>query len=154
MLIRKISSWPTSGWESPSDEMEKLKRQMALLAGRLTNSHLGEQFAGVFPLINVTEDTNNFYIRAELPGFAPEELQISVAGDSITLSGERKIEPDVGNVKYHRKEREAGKFNRVINVPGQIDSEKTAATCAHGVLTITLPKSELSKPRQISIKGA
>lgn len=154
MFMRKISGWPTSGWEPAWDEMERMKRQMALLVDRLSGGQLSEQFAGVFPLANVTEDNNNFYLRAELPGLTPEQLQISVTGDSISISGERKIETRGDNVKYHRKERESGKFNRVINIPGQIDPGKVGAYCANGILTITLPKAESTKPRQITVKEA
>jgi HSP20 family protein len=152
MFIKKISGWPTLSWDSSFDEMERMRKQLALLADRVSSGYVSEQFSGVFPLCNVTEDTNNFYIRAELPGLHPEELQISVTGDSFSISGERKIKMDGADIKYHRKEREAGKFNRIINLPGQIDIEKVEARSTNGVLTVTLPKSESTKPKQITIK--
>lgn len=153
MFLKRVSGWPTLGWDSPFDEVEKMRRQLALLTDRFSRGYVDEQFSGVFPLCNVTEDANNFYIRAELPGLNPDELQISVTGDSFSVSGERKIKTDKDNLKYHRKEREAGKFNRIINLPGQIDIEKVEAKSENGVLKVTLPKSELAKPRQITIKG-
>jgi HSP20 family protein len=64
--------------------------------------------AGVFPLVNVTEDQDNYYVRAELPGVKTDELGISVTGDTLTLSGERKLPAESEKASYHRREREAG----------------------------------------------
>jgi len=108
--------------------------------------------AGVFPLINVTEDTNKYYIRAELPGVKVEDIEIMATGNSLAISGERKIASEGENVKYHRREREAGKFSRMLNLPNQIDSSKVEAKLINGILTISLPFAEKSKPRQIVIK--
>jgi HSP20 family protein len=110
--------------------------------------------AGVFPLINLTEDADRFYLRAELPGIKPDDLEISATANSIALSGERRIVPENEGARYHRREREAGKFNRVINLPDQVDSDKIEAECRNGVLTVAIPKSQKSKPRQISIKAS
>jgi HSP20 family protein len=109
--------------------------------------------AGVFPLTNVTEDDNNYYVRAELPGMAPDEVNITVTGDGLSISGERKIPTEQDDVRYHRREREAGKFSRIIALPGPIHTEKVDASCADGVLTAVLPKAEAAKPKQISIKS-
>ena len=154
MLLRRLSTFPTSGFETPFDELTRMQRQMDSLAGRLSGTRASEPFAGVYPLINVTEDKDNFYIRAEIPGLDPEAIEINVTGDSLTVSGERKFDIKDENARYHRKERETGKFNRVVNLPGQINTEKVSAHNKNGVLTVTLPKSEASKPRQVSIKGS
>jgi HSP20 family protein len=152
MLIRRLSSWPSAGWESPWDEMERMRRQMALLADRFAGGPK-EHFAGVFPLINVTEDKNNFYVRAELPGLKAADLEISLTGDSLSIAGERKMETEGEKVTYHRKEREGGKFSRIFTLAGQIDGDKVEARSLNGLLTVTLPKSEASKPKQITVKG-
>jgi HSP20 family protein len=154
MFIKRISGWPTFGWGSQFDELERMRGQLALLADRFKGGAFYEQFSGVFPLCNMTEDAHNFYIRAELPGLKAEDLNITVTGDSFSISGERQIKSDGPNVKYHRKEREAGKFNRIINLPGQIDVEKVEARSVQGILTVTLPKAESTKPRQITIKNS
>lgn len=154
MLLGRLSSWPAAGWDKPFDELERMKRQMDLFAARLSGGLPGDQFAGVYPLINVTEDKDHFYIRAELPGLKPDDLDISVTRDSFSISGERKIASEGGDVKYHRKEREAGTFSRIINLPGQVDPDRVEAHSQDGILTVVLPKSEASKPRQITIKGA
>lgn len=107
--------------------------------------------AGVFPLINLSEDSDNYYVRAELPGIDAGSIDITATGESLAISGERKIASEGSEVKYHRREREAGKFSRMFNLPTIIDSEKVTADFKNGILTITLPKAESAKPRKISI---
>jgi HSP20 family protein len=153
MLIRRLSGLPAPGWGNFWDEMERLRRQMSTISERLSGGP-SEQFAGVFPLINVTEDKDHYYIRAELPGIKAEDLDISVSGETFSISGERKMESGGEKVKYHRKEREGGKFNRIFSLPGLIDTEKVDAKSANGILTVTMPKSEKTKPRQIAVKGS
>jgi HSP20 family protein len=154
MIIRRLYDWPTTDWRSPFDELERMRRQIELLSGSLSREARGEQGAGVFPLMNVTEDKDSFYVRTELPGIKPDELDISVTGNSLSISGERKLPADEANAKYHRRERDAGKFNRIITMPSEIDPEKVQATSADGVLTIVLPKPEKVKPKQISVKAS
>ncbi|MBW2035652.1 MAG: Hsp20/alpha crystallin family protein, partial [Deltaproteobacteria bacterium] len=83
-----------------------------------------------------------------------DELDISVTGDSLTISGERKIPSEDENANYHRRERESGKFSRVLSLPGQIDTSKVEASTADGIFTVVLPKSEAAKPKQITIKAS
>ncbi len=154
MLLRRLSSVPGYGFDTPFDEIERMRRQMDRLAGQLSGGTTGEQFAGVYPLINVTEDTDNFFIRAEVPGLSPDDIEINVTNDSFTISGERSSQTQEENARYHRKERETGKFSRVVTLPGMVDTEKAGAQNKNGVLTVTLPKSEASKPRQVAIKGS
>ena len=108
--------------------------------------------AGVFPLTNVTEDKDNYYIRAELPGINSDDLDIQVTAKGISISGERKIPVEGNNVTYHRRERDAGKFSRSINLPEDIDTGNVDASLKSGVLTVTIPKAEIAKPRQIPVK--
>ena len=154
MLLRRLTGWPVWDWRSPFEELEQMRRQIDRAFGDLSGRVLRAPIAGVFPLANVTEDANNYYVRAELPGIKAEELDLSVTGDSVSISGERKIPTEKENARYHRREREAGKFSRVISVPSPIDPEKAEARCAEGVLTVVLPKSEAAKPKQIAVKGS
>jgi HSP20 family protein len=126
---------------------------MSQMARRFPSGRYEEPSAGVFPLINVSEDKDAFYVRAELPGIKAEDLDISVTGESLSIGGERKIEVEEENVKYHRREREAGEFSRIVNLPSLIDTEKVEARCADGILEIVMPKSAATKPKQISIKS-
>ncbi len=154
MIIRRLSGWPGSDWRSSFDEVERMRRQMDRLSEVLTGRLSGEPEAGVFPLTNLTEDSDNYYVRAELPGVKADDLNISVTGNSLSITGERKIPPEDENAKYHRSEREAGKFSRMMNLPGQIDTARVEAGTADGILTVVLPKSESAKPKQITIKAS
>jgi HSP20 family protein len=102
----------------------------------------------------VTEDQDNYYVRAELPGVKTDELGISVTGDTLTLSGERKLPEESEKASYHRREREAGSFSRVISLPTRLDVDKVKALAEDGVLTVVLPKAESAKPRQIAVKSS
>ena len=152
MLWRKTTDWPTWGWTSPFEELERMRRQMDLLTEGLTRGLGVERAAGVFPLMNVTEDRDNYYVRAELPGLKAKELDISVTGDTLSISGERKLPAEDEKARYHRREREAGRFSRIVSLPGQIDAGKVEALCTDGVLIVTLPKAEAAKPKQIAVK--
>jgi HSP20 family protein len=154
MLFRRVTDWPSRGLSSPFEELESMRRQMDLLTEGLTKGIWRETTAGVFPLMNVTEDKEKYYVRAELPGIKAEELDISVTGDSLSISGEKKVPIEQENAQYHRREREAGKFSRIISLPSQIDTGKVEAHCADGILTIRLPKAEAAKPKQISVKAS
>ena len=74
--------------------------------------------------MNMTEDSENYYVRAELPGIKADALDISVTGDTLSISGERKIPEENKNAKYHRRERDAGKFSRIIALPSQVNTNK------------------------------
>jgi len=127
---------------------------MEQLSENLTEGLYREPSAGVFPLINVTEDDDKFYVRAELPGVKSDQLDIAVTGDTVTLKGERKIPIEDEKSIYHRREREAGSFSRIINLPTQIDTNKVEARSAYGVLTLVLSKAASAKARQIKIKAS
>ena len=131
-----------------------MRRQMDWLSGGLSRGPFGQPAAGVFPLMNVTEDKNNYYVRAELPGLKADELDISVTGDNLSIAGERKLPVEDEKAQYHRREREAGRFSRILSLPAQIDAGKVEARCADGVLTVTLPKAEAAKPKQIAVKAS
>jgi len=109
--------------------------------------------AGVYPLINLTEDKNNYYVRAELPGVKGDALDIQVTGKNLAISGERKIATVEEGARYHRREREAGTFSRMIGLPGEADTDKVEARLENGILTILVPKAEIAKPKQISISS-
>jgi HSP20 family protein len=151
MIFRRIH-YPTFNLRSTFEELEKMRTEMDRLFGQATGRVLSRTAAGVFPLINLTEDKENFYVRAELPGVQAEELNISAAGKNLTISGERKIASEGNDVRYHRREREAGNFNRIIALPGDVEVDNVEASLVNGVLTVTIPKAEAAKPKQITIK--
>lgn len=154
MSMRRTFSVPGFGWQTPFTELERARRQMIELSDLVFRGSPSRYFtaSGVYPLVNLTEDAGNYYLRTELSGLRSEDLDIQVAGRSLTISGERKIPTEGENVRYHRREREAGKFSRVMGMPGDIDAEKVEAKMTNGILSVTIPKSELAKPRQITVK--
>jgi HSP20 family protein len=107
--------------------------------------------AGVFPLVNLKESKDNYYLRAELPGVNNSDLDLSVTDNTLTISGERKIPSETDAAKYHRREREAGKFSRAIALPGEIEAERVEASLVNGILNIVVPKAPKTKPRQITV---
>lgn len=151
MRWRRLFDFPAWDVKNPFAELERMQRDMDTLANTLLRR--GSPFrtfkAGVFPLVNVTEDKDKYVVRAELPGMKAEDLDIQVSGKNLSLSGERKIADE--KAKYHRKEREAGRFSRVITLPGELNSEKVEAKLTDGILNIVIPKAEAAKPRQISV---
>ena len=107
---------------------------------------------GVFPPMNVTQDGDNFYLRAEVPGINASELSITAVKNRISIAGKRDIPNEQERVSYHRKERPEGSFNRTLTLPTELDVERIEARYDDGVLTLKLPKAEAAKPRLISVK--
>lgn len=143
-------------WRDPMDpfsDLGSLRNAIDQLFGDfMGRARFTPFYAGVYPAFNISEDDDNLYLRAELPGIDPKQIDISATSDSITIRGERKIAPIGEGVNYHQREREFGTFRRIMDLPGEINTEKITATYKNGVLTIVLPKAEETKPRQIEIK--
>lgn len=153
MITRSILNWPGNEWRTPFAQLERMRRDMDRLGNALfSRSGLRTGAAGVFPALNLTEDRDNYYVRAELPGVETSDLDLQVHGKSLTLAGERKITSAGENVKYHRREREAGKFSRIIDLPREINVDKVEAQMSNGVLTVRIAKAEAAKPRQIEVR--
>ena len=151
MIYRRLFNFPSWGWRSPFEELDSMRRRMDLLSEAFGVAPQRELSPGVFPLVNITESKESFILRAELPGVKGEDLDIQATGKNISLSGERQIASEGENIKYHRREREAGKFSRIVSLPGEIDSDKVKANLTDGVLTVVMPKAETIKPKQIAV---
>ena len=150
MIYRRFFNVPTWRVRSPFDELARLRQRMDRLLEDAAGDRRGAQ-AGVFPLTNLSEDKNNFYIRAELPGIKADELDIQVTANNLAITGERKIIPENEGARYHRREREAGTFSRMIGLPGEVNTDKVEAKLENGILTVVVPKAEIAKPKQISV---
>jgi HSP20 family protein len=135
------------------DVMGQLKKEMDRLFADYSGSPASPYRTGVFPHINASEDDDNLYVRSELPGIDPDQIEISVEGDTLTLRGERKL-PEAGEgVNYHRREREAGRFRRVITLPVRINPNGVEAIFKNGVLKIVLPKAVEARAIQVKVKS-
>jgi HSP20 family protein len=125
--------------------------------GRLTN--LQDELDRLFesplrawaPVLDVREDADNFVIRAELPGLKREDIEVSLQDGALVISGERKVEEKQEGVEIHRQERFYGKFQRALTLPEPVAADKVKAQYTDGVLTVTLPKTEEAKPKQIDV---
>jgi HSP20 family protein len=123
---------------------------MDRMFGRYTGTRL--PFAAPsYPLLNISEDDDRVYVEAELPGMELEDLEILVHGSQLSIKGQRP-EPSGEGQTWHRQERGYGKFARLVELPFDVDQAKVEAHLRNGILTITLPKREESKPRRIEVK--
>lgn len=151
MIFRRPFYPPSWGLASAFEELERMRRQLDEMSGGLGQRPYRLLDAGVFPLVNLSENKDSYFVHAEMPGLKADDISISVTGNNLSISGERKIASEGENVRYHRREREAGTFNRVIALPGDVDADKVEARHVDGILTVVIPKAETAKPKQITI---
>ena len=102
--------------------------------------------------IDIYQTDEDVVVKASVPGIKPEEVEITITSDTLTIKGETKTEEEVKKENYFRKERSYGAFSRSILLPSSLQTDKAEATFENGVLTLTIPKAEESKPKQIKIK--
>jgi HSP20 family protein len=115
-------------------------------------AELGADLDAAVPAVDVTETDAEYTLKAALPGWKPENVTITYEGGMVTLEGEVKEETeDKTDARYHRKEIRHRSFSRSFSLPADVDSAKAAAEFKDGLLMITLPKSEIVKPKQIKI---
>ena len=105
------------------------------------------------PAIDMYQTDNEVVVKAALPGFKPEEVQINVTGDILTIKGEVKHEEEKKDKSWHIREQRWGSFERSLRLPTGVISDKAKADFDNGILTITLPKSEEVRPKTITVKA-
>lgn len=106
-----------------------------------------------FPALNVWMDGETVMAEAELPGIKLEDIEVFVVGDELTIKGRRTIE-HTEKATVHRQERISGEFTRVVTLPVEVDAAKVEATLRDGILTVKMPKTEETRARKITVKGA
>jgi len=110
------------------------------------------QLLGVWnPAVDLYDNKDNIVVRAELPGMKKEEIEISLHDGTLSISGERKVEKEYEKAETYRSERFVGRFQRAITLPSPVNGAAVTAQYKEGVLTVTLPKTEDSKPKQIHV---
>lgn len=146
-----VSEHPT--W-SPFRQLSTLRSEI----DRLFESPLNllttgsQQFLnGWLPAIDLYEENDHFILKAELPGMRKEDIEISMHGDVLTLAGERKEDERFVKAQVYRAERSLGRFQRTFTLPVPVAVDKVQASYKDGVLTVTLPKAEEAKPKQINV---
>ena len=149
LIRQRPDLWNWSPGEQLSTLREEINRLFDSPFGELTRRM--ELFNGWAPALDLYEDKDNLIIKAELPGLKQEEIDISFQDGTLTISGERKYEEQNKEGETYRSERFFGKFHRTVALPKPVEAEKAKATYRDGILTVTLPKTEEAKPKQIQV---
>lgn len=110
-------------------------------------SPMGSDRRLAYPPLNLSNDENAIYVRAEIPGMKMEDVELTLTDKTLVIKGERKVPEG----KLFRQERPTGVFHRVVNIGMPVDRDNVTATMADGILTVVLPKADEVKPRTISI---
>ncbi|MEI8354911.1 MAG: Hsp20/alpha crystallin family protein [Deltaproteobacteria bacterium] len=139
---------------NPFRELRAMQEQMNRLLDLAWNSDSGEELReGVWqPLVDIYENEEVVVIKAELPGMDQKDIEVKMENNTLTLRGERKHNEEIKKENFHRVERFYGMFQRSFSLPTAVDQQNVKAVCDKGVLTITLPKKEETKPKQISVE--
>jgi HSP20 family protein len=148
----------TRNLREPAANSTTLERQI----NRLFNEALGgldwqyrdNVAAAWVPPVDIFEEADSIKILAEVPGVKPEDVQISVEDNRLTIRGSKEQVAEQKAERVHRYERVYGTFERSFTLPATVDSSKIKATYENGVLTVTLPKVDRAKPRQIQVEVA
>lgn len=140
--------WTNEMWESdPFAEVRRLQREM----NRLFTGFGAARES--FPAVNIWSAPDRAVVKAEVPGVDPKDIEISVQHDLLTLQGERKEPALSDDAVCHRAERGQGRFLRTVRLPFEVESGKVSAQAVNGILTVTLPRAEASKPKRIPIQA-
>ena len=142
-----LATWPRFG--RLTDLRDEIDR---LLDGTLAEfTKTSSLLSGWTPAFDVYEDKDNFSVVAELPGMKKEDIEVSLHNGTLSVSGERKSENTHDNTEVYRSERFFGRFQRTISLPTAVAADNIKAQYKDGILTVTLPKTEEAKPKQIDV---
>ncbi len=142
----------SSGFD-PVGGLLTLQRELERVFDKPFGFDPGPSGRGVFPPVNVFADKDGYAVKVEIPGVAPENVEIQTEGRTLSISGKREVPPPTEG-SFHRRERGTGQFSRSFQLPADVDTARAEASYKHGVLTVRVPKKEEAKPRQITIKAA
>lgn len=148
MLWRDASAslWPG---RALMRDLDQLQREVNRLMGGDLRAGMGS-----YPALNIWTDDDSLMVTAEMPGVSPEDLELTVDGETLTIQGSRTAPAEDEGVRYHRRERTHGRFSRTVNIPFRADAEKVEAHFRNGVLRIEVPRAEVDKPRTIQVKNS
>lgn len=141
---------PWTGFGRLSDLRNEIDRLFEVPLTELAQT--SQLLSGWTPLLDMHEDKDNIVVKVELPGMRKDDIDISLHNGSLSISGELKKEKDYENVEVCRAERFEGRFQRTVTLPSPVAADKVKAKYQDGVLTITLPKTEEAKRKQIDVQ--
>ena len=136
-------------WD-PFSEIARLQDEMGRQWSTAPAERRGASFS---PVVDIFEDKEAIYVKAELPGVKPEEVNIHVENNVLTLTGERKLEKKDDRDGYHRIERVYGTFTRSFALPNNVASDLVEADLSDGVLSVKIPKKAEAQPKKITVKS-
>jgi HSP20 family protein len=142
-----------NGFLTPWREIERWQKEMNRLFSGVfspTNGHI----APGYPAMNILTNQDGAVVTAELPGIDHSNIDISLTGDILTLTGSRQANQLPEGAKYHRQERGHGQFSRTIRLPFQVAADQVEAAFKNGLLYISLPRTEADKPKKITVNPA
>lgn len=142
---------PIQKWD-PWRDLARMQEEMSKTLERAFRGQRGEGFW--LPEADIYEKGNNLIVQLELPEVKPEDVNITITNDQLRVTGERKQEEEIKEENYYRMERKYGSFERVIELPIGVKTDQVDASYREGVLTITLPKSEAKKGKEIKVRVA
>lgn len=138
----------------PGGELSRLRREMDTIFNRFFGEPMfSERGAAWMPSIDVSETENEIQIKAELPGLDAKDISVNVSGDRLSISGEKKQEEEKREENYFTRERYFGSFQRTMQLPAEVQSDKAEAEFKNGVLNVKIPKSAEKRAKKIEVKG-
>jgi len=140
------SHWdPLWGLRALQREMERLSRPFSVESRRVGG--------GAYPPVNVFESEKEILVQCEVAGVEPEDLDVTITGETLTIKGVKKPIADTDDVKFVRRERGSGEFTRTVVLPDEVDADKIDAALANGVMAIRLPKAGTPATRSIQVQA-
>jgi HSP20 family protein len=149
----KLIPWKSNEFSRPAVLLDDFDRDFDSLVQNFFGPSRGGALANAdwAPMLDVKEGKDEITVKADLPGLKKEEIQVNVDNGVLTISGERKHEEKSEDEGWHRVERSYGSFRRSVRLPQDVESSKVKAEYKDGVLSVTLAKSEASKPKAIKV---
>jgi HSP20 family protein len=153
MSLIRYQTPQRSAWQS-FDRLSSLRNELDQLFDLSWSGRDSGLFSGWSPALDVFDEKDHFVVNAELPGMKKEEIDLSFQDGVLSISGERKQTTENTEGETFRSERYFGRFQRSVTLPAAVDSSKISASYKDGILSVTLPKSEAAKPKQIAVNVA
>jgi len=139
--------WKRNSWDNLPVLQDEVERLFDIFYPR----EIASLDAVLVPKVDVSEDKDNIYVEADVPGFEQKDIKVSLKDGALSLSAKKEASKEEKKKNYHRIERAYGSFYRQIALPGQVDESKVKAVYKNGVLNLTLPKKEEEKAKEIKI---